>query len=53
MVTTRKVVGWLLLAFVLFYVITAPDESADLVRKIVDGLGSAADSFSEFIQSVV
>lgn len=53
MVSTKKVVGWLLLAFVLFYVITAPQDSADLVHSIVDGLGSAADSFSEFIKSLV
>lgn len=52
MVSAKKVVFWLLIAFVVFYVLSAPESSADLVRSAFDGLGDAAGSFAEFIQSL-
>lgn len=51
--TAKKVAFWLFVAFVVFYVLSAPQSSADLVRSAFGGLGDAASSFSEFLQSLV
>lgn len=52
MVSVKKLAVWLLIAFALFYVITAPENSAELVRSGVDALGAAARSFARFLQSL-
>lgn len=52
MVSTKKVVVWLLLGFVLFYVLSAPENSASIVRSGVGQLGNAADSMSRFVQQL-
>lgn len=48
----KKVVTWLLIAFALFYVITAPESSADTVRSVLDGMADAARQFARFLQSL-
>lgn len=52
MVSVKKVAAWLLIAFVLFYVLSAPEESADIVRSGIDALEAAARSLSRFLQSL-
>lgn len=52
MVSVKKVAAWLLIAFVLFYVISAPENSAEIVRSGIDALGNAARSFGRFLQSL-
>lgn len=52
MVSVKKVAGWLVIAFVLFYVISAPESSAELVRTGVTALGDAAQQFTRFLQSL-
>jgi large-conductance mechanosensitive channel len=48
----RKVVTWVIVAFVVFYVIRAPDQSAQLVRNAGHALGDAASSLATFVGSL-
>jgi large-conductance mechanosensitive channel len=52
-VNLKKVVTWLVIAFVVFYVIQEPERSADLVRNAGEALGDAASSLSTFVESLV
>lgn len=47
----KKLLGLLLVAFVVFYVLTFPEDSSNIVRSTVDALGDAAGSFATFVQS--
>ena len=49
----KKVVTWLVVAFVVFYVIQAPEQSAQIVRNAGHALGDAATSLSAFVGSLV
>ncbi len=49
----RKVVTWLVVAFVVFYIIQAPEQSAQLVRNAGQALGDAASSLAAFVGSLV
>ena len=51
-VTVKKVLTWLALAFVVFYVISAPESSADFVRTAGQALGDAATSLASFFDSL-
>jgi large-conductance mechanosensitive channel len=51
-VNLKKVVTWLIVAFVVFYVIQAPDSSAQMVRNAGHALGDAASSFASFVKSL-
>ncbi len=48
----KKVITWLAVAFVIFYVIQAPEQSAQWVRTAGDALGDAATSLADFVQSL-
>lgn len=48
----KKVLTWLALAFVIFYVISAPEDSANLVRRAGLALGDAASSLAAFFQNL-
>jgi large-conductance mechanosensitive channel len=52
-VSLKKVVAWLVVAFVIFYVIQAPEQSAQLVKNAGQALGNAASSFADFVGSLV
>ena len=52
-VNLKKVVTWLVVAFVVFYVIQAPEQSAQLVRSAGQALGDAASSLAAFLESLV
>jgi hypothetical protein len=52
-VNLKKVVTWLVVAFVVFYVIQAPEPSAQLVRSAGQALGDAASSLAQFVGSLV
>jgi large-conductance mechanosensitive channel len=52
-VSLKKVVTWLVVAFIVFYVIQAPEQSAELVRSAGQALGDAASSLSRFVGSLV
>ena len=49
----KKVISWVVVAFVVFYVIKNPENSADLVRGAGEALGSAASSLADFVGSLV
>ena len=49
----KKIVTWLVVAFVVFYIIQAPEASAELVKSAGNALGDAAQSLSAFIGSLV
>jgi large-conductance mechanosensitive channel len=52
-VSLKKVVTWLVVAFVIFYVIQAPEQSAELVKTAGTALGDAASSLATFLGSLV
>ena len=52
-VSAKKVIAWLIVAFVVFYVIQAPESSAQLVRNAGQALGDAASSLAAFVGSLV
>ncbi|TYP89915.1 hypothetical protein [Blastococcus xanthinilyticus] len=49
----KKVLTWVVVAFVVFYVIQAPESSAELVRNAGEALGDAASSLATFVGSLV
>ncbi len=49
----KKVLTWLVVAFVVFYVIQAPEQSAQLVKNAGEALGDAASSIAEFVGGLV
>ena len=49
----KKVVAWLVVAFVIFYVIQAPEQSAQMVKNAGEALGNAASSLAQFVGSLV
>jgi large-conductance mechanosensitive channel len=52
-VSLKKIISWLVVAFVVFYVIKYPDESAAMVRSAGHALGTAASSLADFVGSLV
>jgi hypothetical protein len=48
----KKVLTWLAVAFVVFYVIQRPEDAAGIVRSAGAALGDAASSLSAFVGSV-
>jgi len=51
-VNLKKVVTWLVVAFIVFYVIQAPEQSAAFVRTAGNAIGDAASSLADFFQSL-
>ena len=51
-VNLKKVLTWLVVAFVVFYIIQAPESSAELVKRAGQALGDAASSLSAFVGSL-
>ncbi|WP_409332169.1 hypothetical protein [Trujillonella humicola] len=49
----KKVITWLAVAFVIFYVIQAPEKSAQIVKTAGETLGDAASSLGEFVGSLL
>jgi hypothetical protein len=52
-VNLKKVLTWLVVAFVLFYVIQAPESAAEIVRSVGQFLGDAASSLAAFVGSLI
>ena len=44
-----RIIGWALVAFVVFYLVTNPDGAAGFVHSTLDGLRSAGNSLSRFV----
>lgn len=52
-VSLKKIIIWLVVAFVVFYVIKFPQSSADFVKSAGEALGNAASSLASFVGSLV
>jgi len=52
-VNLKKVLTWVVVAFVVFYVIQAPESSAQVVKNAGQALGDAASSLADFVKSFV
>lgn len=50
--TAKKTMVWLVIAFVVFYIITQPHELATIIRGVFHLLHRAANSVSELIQDL-
>jgi large-conductance mechanosensitive channel len=52
-VSLKKVITWLVVAFVVWFVIQAPEQSAQMVKNAGQALGNAASSLAQFVGSLV
>jgi hypothetical protein len=52
-VNGKRLIAWLLLAFIVFFIVTQPDTSADMVRSAFRGLSNAASAFANFVTQLV
>lgn len=50
--TLKRTLGWLLIAFVIFYVIKYPDQAADTVHSIGTGIGDGFDKVAQFVREL-
>jgi len=48
----KKIVMWLLIVFVVWYLLSNPDGAAGFVRHVLDGLKSAGQSLAKFVSSL-
>jgi hypothetical protein len=44
-----KIIKYGAIAFVIFFVVTAPDSAASIINKAIDGLESLGNGVSEFV----
>lgn len=49
---TKKVLTWLGIAFVVFFVLQQPDSASGMVRNAISGVGDAADRLAQFVSSL-
>lgn len=52
LMTVKKVVGWALLAFLVFYIVTRPDDAAGVIGTITGWLGGLASGFGDFLNGL-
>jgi hypothetical protein len=48
----KKALGWVVVAFLAFYVVTQPADAANLLRSLGDGLRDIATGFGTFVSNV-
>jgi hypothetical protein len=48
----NRLIGWALVAFVVYYLATNPDGAAGFVHSMLNGLRHAGDSLSRFVSSL-
>ncbi|HUB39882.1 MAG TPA: hypothetical protein VMA72_13595 [Streptosporangiaceae bacterium] len=48
----NRIIGWALLAFVIYYLVTSPDGAAGFVHSALDGLRHAGDSLAKFVNQL-
>lgn len=49
----KKIIIWIVVAFAVYTVITAPDEAADLVREAFNTLADGGRSVGRFFDQIV
>jgi len=45
----NNIVKYLIIAFVLFFVVTQPDSAANIISRGIDGLGYLGNGVSDFV----
>jgi hypothetical protein len=45
----NNIVKYLIIAFVLFFVVTQPDNAANIIQRGIDGLQSIGNGVSDFV----
>ena len=48
----RKVIGWAIVIFIVYYLATEPAAAANVVHNIWNGLKTAASSMATFVNSL-
>ncbi|MGB9377978.1 MAG: hypothetical protein WCB04_10755 [Mycobacteriales bacterium] len=48
----KKILGWLAIAFAVFYLLSSPVEAAAAIKAVGDGLVHAADQLAKFFSSL-
>jgi hypothetical protein len=48
----KKAVKWLVAAFVVFYLLSSPEDAAGMVRDAAGGVQQAAESLSLFVSAL-
>lgn len=48
----KKVLGWLAIAFAVFYLLSQPVEAANAVKGVGDGLVHAAEQLAKFFSNL-
>jgi large-conductance mechanosensitive channel len=49
----KKVLSWLIVAFVIFYIIQRPEDAAAIVHSAGSALADAATSLAAFVGSLI
>jgi hypothetical protein len=49
----EKIIKYGLIAFVVFFLITAPNSAANIINRAIDGLHSAGSGLSSFVTDTV
>jgi hypothetical protein len=52
-VTIKKIVAWLVLLFIIFFILTQPATAASLLRSVGNGIADAVSALAAFFQSLV
>ncbi|HXB46580.1 MAG TPA: hypothetical protein VNW50_02380 [Streptosporangiaceae bacterium] len=48
----NRLIGWALLAFVVYYLVTSPEGAARFVHSILDVVRNAGDSLERFVNKL-
>lgn len=48
----KKVLGWALLAFLVFFIVTRPNDAAGVMRSLGSGLRDVATGFGDFVSGL-
>ncbi|MGI8628097.1 MAG: hypothetical protein ACR2J5_16250 [Geodermatophilaceae bacterium] len=51
--TIKKIVAWLVLLFIIFFILTQPATAASLLRSVGNGITDAVSALAAFFQSLV
>jgi hypothetical protein len=51
-VNARKALTWIGIAFVVFFVLSSPNDAGGVVRSAFNGIESAANQLSAFVKSI-
>jgi hypothetical protein len=50
--TTKKVVGWLLAIFVIFFIVTQPSQAADIAHSMWNVIVNVFHGIADFVTSL-